>query len=83
VTEQILSLLGWLGFAGLMAFYWMIGSGRPIKAYVASSVGAAAFLIIGVAIQMGYQVKLPSLIVMESVIIGLNLRAIYKLRGDR
>lgn len=83
MTEQMLGLLGWVGFAGLMAFYWMIGSGRPVKAYVASTVGAAMFLIVGVAIQLGYAVKLPSLIVMESVIIVLNVRSIAKLRAGQ
>jgi hypothetical protein len=81
MTElPILNWFGWLGFAGLMAFYWMIGSGRPMKAYLASTFGAAMFLIIGIASHYGYAAHLPSLSVMEACIIVLNVRAMWKLR---
>jgi hypothetical protein len=81
MTElPILDLFGWLGFAGLMAFYWMIGTGRPAIAYWASTFGAAMFLIVGLASQLGYAAHLPSLWLMEATIICLNLRALHKLR---
>lgn len=79
---NLLDILGWLGFGGLMAFYWMIGKGRPAKAYLASTFGASMFLIVGIAILLGYQAKLPSLVVMETTIIGLNLRSLWHLRRD-
>lgn len=79
----ILDLFGWLGFAGLMAFYWMIGTGRPARAYVASCFGASMFLIIGIASWFGYATHLPSLVIMEAAIILLNLRALHKLRGGQ
>lgn len=77
-----LNALGWLGFAGLMAFYWMIGKGRPAAAYWASTFGALMYFIIGVASEFGYYAKLPSMWFMEACIIGLNFRALYKLRLD-
>jgi hypothetical protein len=80
MTElPILDWFGWLGFAGLMAFYWMIGTGRPLKAYLASTFGAAMFLVVGLASQFGYAAHLPSLWLMESCVIALNVRAIRKL----
>jgi hypothetical protein len=83
LTElPILNYFGWLGFIGLMAFYWMIGTGRPLRAYLASTFGALMFLIVGAASQFGYAAHLPSLWIMESCIIILNLRAIWKLKHD-
>jgi hypothetical protein len=83
IELPILNLFGWLGFAGLMAFYWMIGTGRPAAAYLASTFGAAAFLVVGVASQFGYAAHLPSLWIMESCVIALNVRALVKLRAER
>lgn len=83
IELPILNILGWLGFAGLMAFYWMIGTGRPAKAYLASTFGAAMFLIVGIASQFGYAAHLPSLWIMEATIIVLNVRALVKLRSER
>lgn len=78
-----LDALGWVGFSALLAFYWMIGTGRPAKAYLAATFGAACYLVIGVALQCGYTAKLPSLVVMESTFIVLNLRALVALRRER
>jgi len=83
MTElPILNYLGWLGFAGLMLFYWMIGTGRTAAAYWFSTFGAIMFLIVGLFTQFGYAAKLPSLWIMESCIIILNFRALWKLRHD-
>lgn len=79
-SAPILDLFGWLGFAGLMIFYWMIGTGRPAAAYIASCFGAAMFLVVGVASEFGYAAQLPSLWVMETCVIALNVRALLKLR---
>ena len=80
IEAPILDLFGWLGFAGLMIFYWLIGTGRPAVAYIASCIGAACFFIIGVASEFGYAAHLPSLWVMEACVIVLNVRALLKLR---
>lgn len=81
MTElPLLNVFGWVGFAGLMVFYWMIGTARPLAAYYASTFGAAMFLIVGLAMQFGYAAHLPALWLMESCVIGLNVRAILKLR---
>jgi hypothetical protein len=74
-----LDLLGWVGFASLMIFYWKIGAGRPATAYFASIFGSLMFLIVGIAMQLGYTAKLPSLIAMEATFIVLNIRALLKL----
>jgi hypothetical protein len=37
------------------------------------------FLIVGIAMQLGYTAKLPSLIAMEATFIVLNIRALLKL----
>ncbi len=66
--------LGWLGAAGLFAFYWLIGSKRVLLAYLFGTLGAAAWLVIGILTELGYAAELPSLIVMESVIIVMNVR---------
>ncbi len=66
--------LGWLGAAGLFAFYWLIGSKRVLLAYLFGTLGAAAWLAIGILTELGYAAELPSLIVMESVIIVMNVR---------
>jgi cytochrome b subunit of formate dehydrogenase len=76
-----LDTLGWLGFGGLMTFYWMIGKGRTKLAYYASSFGAAMFLIVGIFMHFGYFAKLPSLPLMEAVIIALNIRSIKALKS--
>lgn len=81
MTElPILNLLGWLGFGGLMAFYWMIGKGRPAAAYWCSTFGALMFFIIGVFSEFGYAAKLPSMWFMELAIIVLNFRSLYLLK---
>jgi hypothetical protein len=80
IEAPILNWLGWAGFVGLMAFYWMLGRGRPAAAFWASTFGAAMFLIIGIASWFGYAAKLPSLVLMETCIIVLNQRSLWQLR---
>lgn len=75
--------LGWLGAAGLFAFYWLIGSKRVLLAYLFGTLGAAAWLAIGILTELGYAAELPSLIVMESVIIVMNVRGFLAWRKGR
>lgn len=78
-----LDLVGWIGFLGLGAFYWLLGSGEVLTAYIFSIIGAGAWLVIGVASEMGYAAELPSLITMETMIILMNIRGIWNWRKDR
>ena len=71
-----LDFVGWVGMFGLGLFYWLLGSGKVLHAYLWGTLGALAWLIVGVATEMGYAAKLPSLIVMESMIIVMNARGI-------
>lgn len=75
--------LGWIGAAGLFAFYWLIGSKRVLEAYVFGTIGATAWLGVGILTEMGYAAELPSLIVMEAVIIGMNIRGILAWRRSK
>jgi len=68
--------IGWIGFIGLGMFYWLLGSGKVVQAYYWGIVGGIAWLIIGILTKMGYASELPSLIVMEIMIIGMNIRGI-------
>lgn len=75
--------LGWLGAAGLFTFYWLIGSKRVLLAYLFGTLGAAAWLAIGILTELGYAAELPSLIVMESVIIVMNVRGFLAWRKSQ
>jgi hypothetical protein len=80
MTEVLVSVLGWLGFAGLAAFYWLIGSGKVLKAYVFGTIGAVAWLFVGIASYYGAVPELPSLVVMEAMVVAMNIRGIYNWR---
>lgn len=71
-------LCGWAGTIGLFLFYWLLGSGKVLHAYIYGTVGAAFWLVIGIASMFGIHPTLPSLILMESVIIIMNIRGIIK-----
>lgn len=71
-----MDFLGWAGAMGLFVFYWLLGSKRVVMAYVFGIIGSIMWLVIGILIAMGYATTLPSLIVMESVIIIMNIRGI-------
>ena len=73
-----LDILGWIGTIGLFAFYWLLGSKLVLPAYIFGTIGAAMWLVIGILTHLGYAAELPSLVVMESVIIIMNIRGIYK-----
>jgi len=72
-----LDFIGWIGLAGLSIFYWLLGSGKVLMAYIYGIIGAMAWLIVGIATKMGYASELPSLIVMEAMVIVMNIRGIY------
>lgn len=78
-----LDWVGWVGFAGLIAFYWRLGSGRVLSAYIFSMLGTSAWLVVGIATEMGYAAQLPSLIAVEVAIILMNVRGIIKWRRER
>ncbi len=83
-----LDLIGWAGMVGLGAFYWLLGSGKVLSAYLWGTAGAFAWLIVGVATFLGYAAQLPSLIFMEFMVIVMNIRGIrhwlkaYKKDGE-
>lgn len=78
-----LDWVGWVGFAGLIAFYWRLGSGHVLSAYIFSMLGTSAWLVVGIATEMGYAAELPSLIGTEVAIILMNVRGIIKWRRER
>ncbi len=73
-----LDFVGWGGMLMLGLFYWLLGSGKVLHAYLWGTLGALAWLIVGVATELGYAAKLPSLVAMELMIIGMNIRGIWK-----
>ena len=75
-----LDVVGWIGFVSLGLFYWLLGSGKVLIAYIFSIIGAGAWMVIGIASEMGYAAELPSLITMEAMIILMNIRGIWKWR---
>jgi len=84
MTElPLLDIIGWVGFVGLGLFYWLLGSGKVLVAYIFSIIGAGAWLCVGIASEMGYAAELPSLITMETMIIAMNIRGIYNWRKDK
>ncbi len=73
-----LDMIGWLGAICLGLFYYLLGSGKVVVAYVFSLIGGVFWLTIGVATIMGYAAHMPSLIATEVMVIVLNIRGIYK-----
>lgn len=83
-TELVfLDWLGWGGMIGLGLFYWLLGSGKVLQAYVWGTIGAAAWLAVGVLTQLGYAAQMPSLIFMEAMVIGMNIRGIIHWRREK
>lgn len=76
----MIEILGWAGFAGLMLFYWRLGSGRVLSAYLFGTAGATAWLAVGVLLQCGYVGMLPSLVATEAAVIVMNVRGIMQWR---
>ncbi len=72
-----LDWVGWGGFVTLGAFYFLLGSGKVVPAYVFSLTSSVFWLVIGTAFMLGYAARMPSLIAMEIMVIGLNIRGIY------
>ena len=71
-----LDFVGWAGMLGLGLFYWLLGSGKVLQAYIWGTLGAFAWLVVGVATKLGYASELPSLIFMEAMVIVMNIRGI-------
>ena len=71
-----LDFVGWTGMLGLGLFYWLLGSGKVLQAYIWGTLGALAWLVVGVATKLGYASELPSLIFMEAMVIAMNIRGI-------
>ena len=74
--------IGWTGFVGLGLFYWLLGSGKVLQAYVWGTLGAVAWLLVGILTELGYAARLPSLIYMEIMVIAMNIRGIMKWRKE-
>lgn len=83
INLPILDFVGWAGACGLFIFYWLLGSQKVLSAYIFGTLGALAWLAVGIATQMGYASELPSLIVMEVVVIIMNIRGILNWRKNR
>ncbi|MCK5617426.1 hypothetical protein KAR91_86990 [Candidatus Pacearchaeota archaeon] len=65
----------------LLAFYWFLGSGKVMKAYTYGTIGAALWLVVGVATTFFAATgQLPSLIFMETAVIFMNIRGIINWR---
>lgn len=79
----LMDAIGWVGMLGLGMFYWLLGSKKVLAAYVWGTLGAAAWLAVGVATELGYATQLPSLIAMEIMVIIMNIRGILNWRKDR
>lgn len=79
---NVLDLIGWIGFFGLGAFYWLLGSGKVLQAYVYGTIGAVAWLIVGIFTEFGFASQLPSLIVMEIMVVVMNIRGIINWRKE-
>ena len=73
-----LDAVGWAGALCLWAFYWLLGSGKVVEAYVFSLISSVFWMVIGVAMVMGYAAHMTSLIALEVVIVSFNIRGIYK-----
>lgn len=80
-----LDLTGWIGSIFLLLFYWLLGSQRIGWAYFCSTVGAALWLAVGVAITFFESTpeSLPSLIFVEAAIIFMNIRGILLWRKKK
>ena len=74
---SLIDLLGWLGTIGLFAFYFLIARQRVLLAYIFGNIAGLFWLTVGVL------TPLPSLIIMESVIIILNCYGIYNWRKNK
>lgn len=78
---NILDLLGWGGTIGLLLFYWFLGSGKVMKAYVYGTIGALMWLVVGIATTFfAASGQLPSLIFMETSVVFMNIRGIINWR---
>ena len=74
---SLIDVLGWVGTAGLFAFYYLIARQRVLLAYLFGNVAGLFWLLVGIL------TPLPSLILMESVIILLNCYGIYNWRRKK
>ncbi len=53
-----------------------------MPAYVYGTIGALAWLIVGIFTELGFAAKLPSLIVMEIMVVVMNIRGIINWRKE-
>ena len=79
----MMDAIGWLGFTGLGLFYWQLGSGKVLSAYIYGTLGALAWLAVGVMSHLGIHSELPSLVVMETMVVIMNIRGILHWRKER
>lgn len=76
---NVLDMLGWGGAIGLLAFYWLMGSQRIMAAYAAGTLGGLCWFVVGcVTTFSDTVVSLPSLMIMEAMVIALNVRAMWR-----
>lgn len=80
---NVLDLIGWVGFVGLGLFYWLLGSGKVLQAYIYGTMGAIAWLIVGILTEFGFAAQLPSLVMMEIMVVGMNIRGIILWRREK
>jgi len=72
-----LDWMGWVGGGSLAVFYWKLGQGKVLEAYVFNIIGSALWLAVGIFTYYGYAAQLPSLIATEAMFIILAVKGIY------
>ena len=77
-----LDYLGWLGGLSLAVFYWELGKGNVLRAYIFNIIGSSAWLVVGVLTYFGFASDLPSLIATEAMFIVLAIKGIIFWRKE-
>ena len=77
-----LDYMGWLGGGFLAVFYWKLGKGKVLEAYIYNILGSGCWLAVGILTHYGYAAQLPSLIATEAMFILLAAKGIYFWRKE-
>lgn len=79
---SLLDYMGWGGGFSLAIFYWKLGKGKVLEAYIFNIIGSALWLAVGIFTYYGYAAQLPSLIATEAMFIILAVKGIYFWRKE-
>ena len=80
---SVIDIIGWVGFIGVVLFYWLISNDKVIEAHICGIVGTLAFLALGIAVTTGHCTKVPSLLTMQVMVIALNIRGMVLWKKKR